>query len=273
MQALIAATSSSVIRPGATPRWLVTTTTRQPASASSSIACSAPGRNSNCSARDVLALGRLSVDGAVAVEEGGAGAHAPNEDAARPARRSRAAPASCPPGCAASGRRGSPPGGRTARPAGAARAGDGDRQHAGSRRSAAPPARWPTGRWWRGRWPTPPGPAERRHLAREHLLEAVVVADRRHRRAVVGQRQRGQRRALEQVAAGELGGDVLGVGGAAAVAEHSTLPPARKRSATLGGHLPSWSARRWSASASAISRMPAQPLQRRRVSHRPCSRS
>ena len=40
------------------------------------------------------------------------------------------------------------------------------------------------------------GPAVRAHLPGEHLLEAVVVADRGHRRRVRRERDRGQRRAV-----------------------------------------------------------------------------
>ena len=47
MRALTRSTSSIVIRPSATPRWLVTTTTRQPSPASIRTACSAPSRNRN----------------------------------------------------------------------------------------------------------------------------------------------------------------------------------------------------------------------------------
>ena len=60
---------------------------------------------------------------------------------------------------------------------------------------------------------------ERFDLLAEHLLVAEVVGDAGQRRAVRGQGDRRQRRAVEQVAVGELGRQVLRVGGAAAVAE------------------------------------------------------
>ncbi len=60
--------------------------------------------------------------------------------------------------------------------------------------------------------------AEPLQLAREHLVVAVVVADRRDRGAVHAERHGRQPRAVHQVAARELGRQVLRVGGAAAVA-------------------------------------------------------
>ncbi len=65
--------------------------------------------------------------------------------------------------------------------------------------------------------------SQRAKLAREHLLEAVVVADRGQRRGVGGERDGGERRAVVDEAADQLGGDVLGVGGAAAVAGEQDL--------------------------------------------------
>src|ERR1700722_14608103 len=59
--------------------------------------------------------------------------------------------------------------------------------------------------------------AEPFELTREHLLETVVIADCRQRRSVGGQRDRGIGRAIFLVAADDFSGDVLGVGGAAAV--------------------------------------------------------
>lgn len=62
------------------------------------------------------------------------------------------------------------------------------------------------------------GLGEARDLAREGLVEAVVVADARHERAIGGQRERWQRTPIFGVAAGELGGEVGGLGGAPAIA-------------------------------------------------------
>ncbi len=56
------------------------------------------------------------------------------------------------------------------------------------------------------------------HLLGKDLLVAVVVGDRGERRGVGGQGDAGQARALALVAAGQFGGEVLGVGGGAAVA-------------------------------------------------------
>ena len=71
--------------------------------------------------------------------------------------------------------------------------------------------------------------AERANLPLEHLLEAVVVADRGQRRGVGGERDRGQRRAVVDEASDEFRGDVLGVGGAAAVAGEQHLAAALQR--------------------------------------------
>ena len=71
------------------------------------------------------------------------------------------------------------------------------------------------------------GPAEGSHLPGEHLRVAVVVTDRAEAGRVVGQGDGGQRRALEQVAAGQLAGHVLGVGRAATVAEQDHLAAVR----------------------------------------------
>jgi hypothetical protein len=65
--------------------------------------------------------------------------------------------------------------------------------------------------------------AERLDLAREHLLVAVVVRDRGQRRRVGGERDPGERPALEHEPPDQLGGDVLRVGGAAAVAAQQHL--------------------------------------------------
>jgi hypothetical protein len=60
-------------------------------------------------------------------------------------------------------------------------------------------------------------------LAGEHLFEAVIIGDRRQRRGVGGQRDRGVAGTILFVAADDLGGDVLGVGGAAAIADDQEL--------------------------------------------------
>ena len=67
---------------------------------------------------------------------------------------------------------------------------------------------------------------ERAHLLGEHLLVGVVVGDRGEGRAVGGERHRGERRALDLEAVEELGGEMLRVGGRAAVAagEHLAAP-------------------------------------------------
>ncbi len=63
----------------------------------------------------------------------------------------------------------------------------------------------------------------------EHLLEAVIVADRGERRGVGGQRDRCKWGAVGGEAADELRGDVLGVGRAAAVAGQQNLAAAAQR--------------------------------------------
>src|SRR5262249_50952131 len=60
-------------------------------------------------------------------------------------------------------------------------------------------------------------------LAREHTLVAIVVADRGEERGVRGQRDRRQRLSLVAEAADELGGKVLRIRGAAAVAAGENL--------------------------------------------------
>ena len=71
--------------------------------------------------------------------------------------------------------------------------------------------------------------AERANLPLEHLVEAVVVADRGQRRGVGGERDGGERRAVVDEASDEFRGDVLGVGGAAAVAGEQDLAAALQR--------------------------------------------
>ena len=62
---------------------------------------------------------------------------------------------------------------------------------------------------------------EARHLAREHLIEAVVVADAGECRRIGGQRHRGERASIPDEASRELRGQVLAIGCRAAVtAEH-----------------------------------------------------
>ena len=83
MRAWISSRSSSVIRPRAMPRWLVTTTTGTPALLQPPQRLRArPAGTRTRPRRDVLALRRLAVDDPVAVEEDGAQATI----AARPAR-------------------------------------------------------------------------------------------------------------------------------------------------------------------------------------------
>ena len=65
--------------------------------------------------------------------------------------------------------------------------------------------------------------AEPCDLSREHLFEAVIIGDRRQRRGVGGQRDRGVSRPVLLVAADDFGGDMLGVGGAAAIADDQEL--------------------------------------------------
>ena len=64
-----------------------------------------------------------------------------------------------------------------------------------------------------------PGTAQGPHLLGEDLEKVVVVGHRGENRGVGGQGQGRQRRALHLKAVDELRGQVLGVGGAAAVAE------------------------------------------------------
>src|SRR5215218_1265233 len=66
------------------------------------------------------------------------------------------------------------------------------------------------------------------YLAREALAGAVVVGDRRQARRVRVQRDRAQGTALVAVAADELGGQVLGLRGAAAVAGHEQASSAKQ---------------------------------------------
>ena len=88
------------------------------------------------------------------------------------------------------------------------------------------------------------GSGKRLQLAREDLFEAVVVADGGERRGVGGQGHAGQALALGLEAAGEFGGEVLGVGGRSAIAtgEHASAPaqglgqPVR-RAHDVGRHL------------------------------------
>ena len=72
-------------------------------------------------------------------------------------------------------------------------------------------------------------PAEAFDLAGEYLFEAVIIADRRQRRGVGGQRDRGISRPVLLVAADDFGGDVLGVGGAAAIADEQKLVACAQR--------------------------------------------
>src|SRR5690606_38142681 len=65
--------------------------------------------------------------------------------------------------------------------------------------------------------------SERAHLAREHLLEGVVVGDRGEDRRIGGERDRGELGPLALVAADELGGQMLAVGGRSAVAADEDL--------------------------------------------------
>jgi hypothetical protein len=67
------------------------------------------------------------------------------------------------------------------------------------------------------------GRSERFDLALEDPVVAVVVADRGQNRRVGGERDGRPAASLAHVAADELGGQVLSVGGAATVAEQSSL--------------------------------------------------
>src|SRR3989454_8418229 len=71
--------------------------------------------------------------------------------------------------------------------------------------------------------------AERAHLAREHLVVAVVVGDGGERRGVGGECDGGQRPPLALEPPDELRREVLRVGGATAVAEEEKLPPRAER--------------------------------------------
>src|SRR5213078_5230259 len=71
--------------------------------------------------------------------------------------------------------------------------------------------------------------AERAHLAREHLVVAVVVGDGGERRGVGGERDGSQRLPFALEPPDELRREVLRVGGAAAVAEEEEFPPAGER--------------------------------------------
>ena len=64
------------------------------------------------------------------------------------------------------------------------------------------------------------------------LLESVIVADSGHHRTVGGQRHRGDRRPVVIEPRQELAGDVLCVGGAAAIAGQQQLMPEASASAT-----------------------------------------
>ena len=79
------------------------------------------------------------------------------------------------------------------------------------------------------------GTAEAAHLPCEHLGKAVVIADRGEHGAVGGERDRRQRAAVELEAREELGGDVLGVRGAAAVAGEQHLAAGAKRTGDAVG--------------------------------------
>jgi hypothetical protein len=65
-------------------------------------------------------------------------------------------------------------------------------------------------------------------LAREEVLVAVVVADRRHHGVSTVSAKARQPRTVEGEAAHHLAGEVLGVGGAAAVAHEQQLVAAAK---------------------------------------------
>ena len=61
------------------------------------------------------------------------------------------------------------------------------------------------------------------------MVEAVIVADGGERGGVGGERDRRQRIAVEHEAGQEFGGDMLGVGGAAAIAGQHQLAAVAKR--------------------------------------------
>ena len=56
-------------------------------------------------------------------------------------------------------------------------------------------------------------------LAGENLIETVIVANGGEAGSIDGESQSGERRPVKGEAADEFGGDVLGIGGAAAIAE------------------------------------------------------
>src|SRR6185437_1639929 len=72
-------------------------------------------------------------------------------------------------------------------------------------------------------------PAQALDLTGKHLLIAVVIGDRRQRRSVGRERDRRVSRPVQLVAAGDFGGDVLCVAGAAAVADEQELVAGAKR--------------------------------------------
>jgi hypothetical protein len=65
--------------------------------------------------------------------------------------------------------------------------------------------------------------AQRLELTREEPLESQIVADRRQRRGVGGERDGRDGLAVLDVANRKLGGEMLGIGGAAAIAEEQDL--------------------------------------------------
>lgn len=66
-------------------------------------------------------------------------------------------------------------------------------------------------------------------LARKHLFVAIVVADAGERRGIRGQGDRSERIALCTKPSGQLGGDVLAIGGGTAVAAEQQLASAAQR--------------------------------------------
>ena len=112
---------------------------------------------------------------------------------------------------------------------------------------------------------TSPGRPERLDLPREHAVEPVVVGDRRQRRSCRSSAPSPPAaRAFALEPADQLGGEVLRVGGAAAVAEHQHLAavaraPSTNRRGRVDHRLPVRSARIRSCSA-----MPASNTRRRR---------
>ncbi len=61
--------------------------------------------------------------------------------------------------------------------------------------------------------------AERLDLAGEEMIEAVIIADGGEGGCIRGEREGGDGFAVADIAYGQFGGEVLGVGGAAAIAE------------------------------------------------------